>query len=59
MDDTAHTVSIDGYSCITSCKQPDVRASSVANYEKHGAVTMATPHLLMHITHVEYVNLYA
>jgi hypothetical protein len=28
-------------------------------YEKHRADTMATPHLLMHISHIEFVNLYA
>jgi hypothetical protein len=28
-------------------------------YEKGGAATMATPHLLMRINHVEFANLYA
>jgi hypothetical protein len=59
MDDTGHALSIDGYNCVTRFKHPHVRAGGVVIYEKRGAATMATPHLLMHINHVESANLYA
>jgi hypothetical protein len=57
MDDTGHAVSIDGYNCVTRFKRPDVRAGGGAIYEKRGTATMATPHLLMRINHVEFANL--
>jgi hypothetical protein len=54
---TRDAVSIDGYNCVTPFKRPDVRAGGVAIYEKQGAATMTTPHLLMRINHVEFTNL--
>jgi hypothetical protein len=59
MDDTRYAVSIDGYNCVTHFKCPDIRAGGVAIYEKSGAATMVTPHLLMLINHVESAKLYA
>jgi hypothetical protein len=59
MDDTGYAVSIDDYCCVTHFKRPDIRAGGVAIYERSGATTMATPHLLMGINHVEFANLYA
>jgi hypothetical protein len=53
MDDTAQ------HNCITCFKRPNVRAGDVTIYEKCEAATMATPHLLMRINHVEFANLYA
>jgi hypothetical protein len=36
---------------------PNVRAGGLTIYEKRVAATMATPHLLMCINHVEFANL--
>jgi exonuclease III len=44
------TVHLEGYKCVTQFMSDEQRAGGVVVYEKYGATSMATPHLLMKLS---------